>query len=652
MFSSMEMCDAGDSHSERGRAAEALPSGDNNWSWGGRKNRPLDHDRDIIQTVMRFLGGGNFLPVAGVSVHWRDAWGDRPPLTSRRWAVQSVSCFAWARACGLDIRDNPCLHAAAEGRLEVLQYAVALGYSREGMPICEHAAGGGHLKVVKWCRAFGYPWGRSCIRAAERGRSEVLQWWVANGYPMSVEILKASVANANAEDSASAWKTQGRVRKRLCGVSNVDKTWKLETVRWCFEQHYPWPQETCYAAARGGHFGLLRWLRAISCPWSPNTMQGAIEAKHMEILEWCKAAGCPWIENAWDVAVRGGNLEIVRWCVDNDPGDPLSIMTCLPAIQHGHLEVLQWLRARGCPWGHGACYAAASGGHFRLLRWCVENGCPWGKPFASKHGFTGSLSMMEWADANGCPWARMRPDVEKIRRHAASQGNLEIVQWCEKCHPSHNPGASLGAASNGHVHVLRWLRANGTLSDGSTSTWLRATGSPSDTSVYSSLCEVAATSGSLEAVQWCRSNGYPWNESTCAAAAGSGNLELLRWCRENGCPWDEGTCDRAAGSGNLELLQWCWANGCPWGEETCSRAAERGDLEMLAWCRTRGCPWNMSTLLSAARRRRLEVVEWCVVHEGPMTTRRVRILESKLILQRVSGSTDERLDSWRSLAFS
>ena len=43
----------------------------------------------------------------------------------------------------------------------------------------------------------------------------------------------------------------------------------------------------------------------------------------------------------------------------------------------GHLEVLKWARANGCPWDEGTCAYAAEGGHLEVLKWARENGCPW-----------------------------------------------------------------------------------------------------------------------------------------------------------------------------------------------------------------------------------------------------------------------------------
>ena len=43
----------------------------------------------------------------------------------------------------------------------------------------------------------------------------------------------------------------------------------------------------------------------------------------------------------------------------------------------GNLELVQWLRGKGCAWNKHTCQLAVAGGHVEVLRWARENGCPW-----------------------------------------------------------------------------------------------------------------------------------------------------------------------------------------------------------------------------------------------------------------------------------
>jgi hypothetical protein len=47
---------------------------------------------------------------------------------------------------------------------------------------------------------------------------------------------------------------------------------------------------------------------------------------------------------------------------------------CSMAAGTGHLDVLKWSRAAGCPWNEQACEEAAGEGHMEILRWLHENG--------------------------------------------------------------------------------------------------------------------------------------------------------------------------------------------------------------------------------------------------------------------------------------
>jgi hypothetical protein len=52
-------------------------------------------------------------------------------------------------------------------------------------------------------------------------------------------------------------------------------------------------------------------------------------------------------------------------------------MLCLSAAERGHLTVLKWLRANGCPWDAMTCCSAAASGKLKVLQWARANGCEW-----------------------------------------------------------------------------------------------------------------------------------------------------------------------------------------------------------------------------------------------------------------------------------
>jgi hypothetical protein len=50
---------------------------------------------------------------------------------------------------------------------------------------------------------------------------------------------------------------------------------------------------------------------------------------------------------------------------------------CYNAAAIGDLPMIQWLRARGCPWARNTLRVAALHGNLELLRWARGDGCPW-----------------------------------------------------------------------------------------------------------------------------------------------------------------------------------------------------------------------------------------------------------------------------------
>ena len=87
------------------------------------------------------------------------------------------------------------------------------------------------------------------------------------------------------------------------------------------------------------------------------------------------------------------------------------------AAEGGHLEVLQWARANGCPWDEYTCSYAARGGHLEVLKWARTNGCPWDDRICTNAAAGCHLELLQWAISNGCPYNRdllcMMPRVKE-----------------------------------------------------------------------------------------------------------------------------------------------------------------------------------------------------------------------------------------------
>ena len=129
--------------------------------------------------------------------------------------------------------------------------------------------------------------------------------------------------------------------------------------------------DLCAAAARGGQFEVLEWLRENECPWDFRTCAEAAKGGHLEVVKWARAKGCPWDEWTCAYAARAGHLDVLKWaCAKGCPWDGT---TCEGAAREGHLEVLQWATENGALWLPSLCKFAADRGHHHVMDWIVKN---------------------------------------------------------------------------------------------------------------------------------------------------------------------------------------------------------------------------------------------------------------------------------------
>jgi hypothetical protein len=99
-------------------------------------------------------------------------------------------------------------------------------------------------------------------------------------------------------------------------------------------------------------------------------------------LFWGRMNGCPWSKATGHHAATNGDRLITCTCCDG-----CGPMTARPAPGTGsgahaigqrwlgHLEVLQWARANGCPWDKLTSWAAGQGGRLDVLEWVHANSC-------------------------------------------------------------------------------------------------------------------------------------------------------------------------------------------------------------------------------------------------------------------------------------
>ena len=189
-----------------------------------------------------------------------------------------------------------------------------------------------------------------------------------------------------------------------------------------------------YVAAGHGYLQVFEkyWSQGpqekLSKLWDEHTCSWAARGGHLEVLKWLRAKGCPCgtLTSCW--AAQGGRLEVMKWL--RAKGCPWGTWASSRAAKGGHLVVLQWMRAQDppCPWNSDVCYYAASKGHLEVLRWARSQGCPWDGRAPRDAAGGGHLEVLVWLIKEGCPCSK-----RKCRKAALKGGERarKVLEWLD-----------------------------------------------------------------------------------------------------------------------------------------------------------------------------------------------------------------------------
>ncbi|KXZ49077.1 hypothetical protein GPECTOR_23g161 [Gonium pectorale] len=138
--------------------------------------------------------------------------------------------------------------------------------------------------------------------------------------------------------------------------------------------------QTAVSAAWGGHLHVLAWLlEAQLLELHEDVFNAAARSGSVDLLAWLRQRGCPWDSNAYSAAVDTGCEAVLEWLVEQGCPMEESGQPYLDACRWGDLGMVRCLRRLGVPWGpDGKVFFLAME---RLttppqLRWLLEEGCP------------------------------------------------------------------------------------------------------------------------------------------------------------------------------------------------------------------------------------------------------------------------------------
>ncbi|PNH01265.1 Ankyrin repeat domain-containing protein, partial [Tetrabaena socialis] len=410
------------------RLSQPVPRHAFAWCWGGTDSmRALARQQRLELQRLTARSGS----VANLEMLL--ARGDLPPVLDygvfrAAAAAGQLDVCVWLWQWGHPWHVEIMVAAAGGGHKAVCEWLLA-----NGCPNVENhwvataaAARGGHLGLMDWLllRADGTHKSNSVtavVRGAAEGcdlptlqrlhhthvdtLSEGLSAWYINF------IITAAASSRTADWQAKVeWlEARGYPQTAEACMAAAAKLDALPRLQWLRQRGYPLGNYVAASAAEAGNMEALQYVldEGVEVPMDDDMMRCAARGGHVAVMELLHARGAPMGEETVGAAAAAGHLPAVAWLVERLGADrALTKDVFAAAARAGSMELLGWLRVRGCPWDATVFTAGAAGGSEEQLEWLVEQGCLMGddgEPYV-RAARNGDLAMLRCLRRLGCPW--------------------------------------------------------------------------------------------------------------------------------------------------------------------------------------------------------------------------------------------------------
>lgn len=262
----------------------------------------------------------------------------------------NLHALSWALAKFSLPVDNRVVGAAAiKGHLDVVKFLLG-AHPEECKPyqkIAKRAASHGHFHIVRWLFSMGLPIDRDTLH-------ETVEWGDLDTFLWLVNVVRILPSNRCLFHAALGSGLRRRKNGEHLKIVNVLRrpTWILtHGIDFYGAQ---WPPDAFCTASVMAPIEMLKYMRNDGCD-DPNPQLSLMHAatnNRRDVLEWLLAE----FGSMYELNPR------IAWA----------------AARNGRIELLKWLRERGCPWDksavEGAVQHAISDGSMAALRWVAANG--------------------------------------------------------------------------------------------------------------------------------------------------------------------------------------------------------------------------------------------------------------------------------------
>jgi hypothetical protein len=232
---------------------------------------------------------------------------------------------------------------------------------------------------------------------------------------------------------AMKWAREHKFALTYFTMGNAARGGDVQMVQWLKNNGADFHWNICGFAALGGHTAMLNYLLKIGRELTPLTPCMAAEGGHVQVLEWLTAKGCGVSNQVTCNAAQGGHLGVLRWALGQPRLQPYladhGIKTTKAAALGGHVAVLEYLRGINCAFSSEVMNEAASACHLHVVKFLhARNCCEFTEKACVYAIYGGSLEILQWLRANGCPWNKKRCTYMQMTMKI-TQANLAMEKW-------------------------------------------------------------------------------------------------------------------------------------------------------------------------------------------------------------------------------
>jgi hypothetical protein len=361
--------------------------------------------------------------------------------------------------------------------------------------------------------------------------------------------------------------------------------------------------------AEWGALSCIKLLRDYGVKWGEGTCEVAARGGHLDVLKYARENGCLWevsspYKGMCISAIIGGNVECLKYVQERKCQMPLDNRPCERAAEHGHLEMLKYLRSLGCALSGETVTLAIKNGHLDCVKYLHEEEkmvklnsetmdialdlevmkylksveVPWSEYTCSKAAGAGRLDCLKYAHENGAPW-------KDSCHEAAKAGQLDCLKYAHENGAHWNTYSVIDlAASKCHYECMKYIIESGEKM-------------PQDI-LRTIICGMyypgcVAFKNKLACMKYAHKNGATFTRDITEAAARAGALDCLAYAHEHGCPWDERLYFAALRRHSLDCIKYAHEHGCPWSSDLFYKVIVEGNLEELRYITQEGCPMDL-----------------------------------------------------------